>query len=170
MMALQLLYTALLLVVLVYIAIKDIKQRVIERIGLSLLLFLETGRLLISFFVQWRKSGNAGALWEDSLFPELISKGAGVLAAVVLLSLCRLCMKEGIGMGDVKLMISLAYVFGIERFFFFLTMTSFITVAVTLILLLQKKIQRKDTLPFAPFIASGAGVEILWNFIKTQIG
>lgn len=76
---------------------------------------------------------------------------AGALLIVCLI--CSLIIKNAIGMGDVKLLIVTGLFLGIEEIFN-TVMTSLILFAiVSVVLLIRKKITRKDALPYGPFLA-----------------
>lgn len=90
------------------------------------------------------------------VLPEM-RKGAalGLLCAVTLMTVCKVVMKDGVGMGDAKLIVSLGFFLGLSRFVPFIVITSLLSALSALVLLLTKKMSRKDTLAFAPFILAG---------------
>ena len=74
--------------------------------------------------------------------------------------------KEGIGLGDVKLMISVAFYLGLELFLRALFFISLISALFSLILLAVKQATKNTALPFAPFIFAGTCVATFLEVIK----
>lgn len=100
------------------------------------------------------------------LLPEffVFGKGAlsimlsGIIAAVALFLaalLCGLCLKNAIGYGDVKIMIVMGLLLGLEDIWspmFLALMASLLT---AIILLITKKKSRKDSIAFGPALVAG---------------
>lgn len=105
-----------------------------------------------------------------NLIPCVIA-GAAVLKAVVLsdiksqiigfvfaASVCALCIfftSGGLGLGDAKLMSALGALLGFSEFAEALFITCIASGIVAAFLLVSKRIEKDDTLPFAPFILVG---------------
>lgn len=94
-----------------------------------------------------------------SLFDSLIG---GVLAFVFLL-LIAIVSRGGMGIGDVKLaaMIGFMTAFPVVILALFLGIISGGVVAA--VLLITRRKQRKDTVPFGPFLCLGALIALLWG-------
>ncbi len=69
--------------------------------------------------------------------------------------------KEAMGDGDIKLLIMLGANLGIERTLLSVLFASLTGAAAGIALILLKKLNREDYIPFAPFLALGAIVSIL---------
>ena len=126
-------------------SIIDVRKRIIPN-GFPLLL-LFGGLADILYRIFWRRENP-----RECLFSALV--GIAVAAAVCLI--CRLAIKDGIGMGDVKLLLALALYQRIPLFPAMLLLSSVLALITSSILFLQKKVNRASTLPFAPFLAAGA--------------
>ena len=86
---------------------------------------------------------------------NLISEGLALIAIIVLVVVCLLLMKNSIGMGDFKLLLLMAVCQGMQG----IMMSGFLSMIVSffaaVVLLLNRKKTRKDTIPFAPCILQG---------------
>lgn len=76
--------------------------------------------------------------------------GGGVLLLIVLL------YPKGMGMGDVKLLAMIGVYAGWERIFIVLFLASLLATAVALLLIVAKKMTRKDPIPFGTFLCIAA--------------
>ena len=95
------------------------------------------------------------SVW-NTVLSELVASGALLLASV----LCALCVKNGIGFGDMKLFIVMGLLLGLEGIwgavFLALIVSFFIAVAV----LITKKKTRKDAIPFGPALVIGTYLSV----------
>tara|TARA_B100000315_G_scaffold249499_3_gene280810 strand:+ start:1724 stop:2623 length:900 start_codon:yes stop_codon:yes gene_type:complete len=96
--------------------------------------------------------------WQDSVGGLLC--GGGVLFFVVWIS-PYIFGREGMGMGDVKLLAMLGAFLGWKATLFTLLLASFSGAMVGLILLATKLITRREPIPFGPFLALG-GVMVIF--------
>ena len=96
----------------------------------------------------------------------LISSLLGTLVAVLIFVLAFLISKDGIGLGDVKLVISVAFYLGLELFLRALFFISLISALYSLILLAVKQATKKTALPFVPFILAGTCVAAFVEVVK----
>lgn len=64
--------------------------------------------------------------------------------------------KEALGLGDVKLVSAIGFWIGWQGVFLTLIFGSLIGTILSLILILTKKLERKSSIPFAPFLSLGA--------------
>ena len=94
----------------------------------------------------------------SSLIDSIIGCGTG-LALFLVIAL----LTGAMGGGDIKLMALLGFIFGI-RGVLFITVLSFVTGAAVSALLMVLKIKdRKDMIPFGPFISSAALLYIFYG-------
>lgn len=82
---------------------------------------------------------------------ELIAAGALLLAAV----LCVVCLHGAIGAGDMKLFIVMGLLLGLEAIWSTIFMSLLISFGMALYLLITKKKNKKDAIPFGPAIVLG---------------
>lgn len=87
---------------------------------------------------------------------DIKSSVSALLVTAVCLSAVRLFMKDGFGMGDVKLMLSLSWLQGLEVFIVTMEVTALVSFLFVAIMLAAKKLEKDSTLPFVPFAAIGA--------------
>lgn len=92
--------------------------------------------------------------------------GSGII--FVALYIMARVFQAGIGMGDVKLIASLGFVFGLGGVLEIMFVALFICMVAALFLMAFRKKKRKDTLPFAPFILMGYVGLVLINFILVK--
>ncbi len=105
--------------------------------------------LLLEFFTE-------RADLKVTLLSEIIAAAALLLAA----GLCRLCIKNAVGMGDIKLFVVMGLLLGLNGIWsavFLSLIASFVT---AVYLLIRKKKSRKDSIPFGPAIAAGTFVSV----------
>ena len=91
----------------------------------------------------------------------LISDAIALVFVVILCVVCRLIAKGGLGMGDVKLLMLMAIMLGTEGLCYSLFISVIFSSAIAIILLISKKKQKKDVLPFAPFILMGTIISLI---------
>jgi len=97
---------------------------------------------------------------KDALLGALV--GAGFLLIVYgLYYFVR--KKEGLGLGDVTLMLMIGAYLGWYRTFFTLILASFIGALVGITLIIAKKRDMQYALPFGTFLAPAAFVSLLWG-------
>lgn len=91
----------------------------------------------------------------------LINEGIATVGAVVICVICMLVSRGGLGMGDLKLMATMALFMGISGICYALIFSVFVAFVVSVILLITKKKNRKDVIPFAPFILAGTIISLI---------
>ena len=74
--------------------------------------------------------------------------------------------KDGIGGGDLKLLLVLGFCYELQDFLGALAVTALLSLGVGAALLLSKKIEKGATLPFAPFLAIGVMAETIVQLVK----
>ena len=142
--AISLLKTAL-LIALSYIAmVLDIKTKRIPNI---LVLIMITGWLILILPMLFYDTNNGLKLLVDSLYGLLL--GGGLFLLVYLLS------RKGLGGGDVKFMAAAGLYLGFAGTIPAILYGTVLAALTGLILILFKKIGRKDTMPLAPFLFAG---------------
>ena len=87
----------------------------------------------------------------------LISGGVMFL----LLIICRLLSKGGIGFGDIKLLTAVGLMLGLQGSFGVLLFGQLSAVLCAVVLMVMKKVTVKDSLPFGPFFYIGFTVTLL---------
>lgn len=133
------LITALLLVsMLMIILVSDINYMLIPN---KVLVFF------LPFFVIMRFIHPLGSWWSSVL---------GAVIGVVLLSLIILVSRGGMGGGDMKLFGVLGIVLGIEKVLLAFFLSCLIGAMIGMMLLLFKVIDRKQPVPFGPYIVAAA--------------
>jgi leader peptidase (prepilin peptidase) / N-methyltransferase len=110
----------------------------------------------------------AGTTVKTRLFNSLLGiiAGGGILFAVGFVG-NKLLHKETMGGGDIKLLAAVGSVFGWSKIFPILFIASLIGSIIGITLIISKKIERTGYIPFGPFIAFAAFINI---FIPNTIG
>lgn len=88
---------------------------------------------------------------------------ADIIAAAALFAaaaLCKLCIKNSIGAGDVKLFLVMGLLLGLEGIWSSIFMSLIVSFIIAVYLLLAKKKNRKDSIPFGPAIAVGTFISV----------
>lgn len=94
--------------------------------------------------------------WQEGLIKSLLGSLSGLLLMGSLLGLGFLLLrKQGVGIGDIKLMVGFGALFGYQAPFFILTAAAFIGLGVSV----WKKLSRGDMLPLGPCLCASA---LLW--------
>lgn len=86
---------------------------------------------------------------------------AGLIVAAIAFGVFKLICKDGIGMGDVKLLVLMGYYVGIYRCFLMLFTILLLAVIQITVKIITKKIKRKECISFGPYIAAGGYVALL---------
>lgn len=134
----------ILLVLLIPPTIEDIRERQIRNLYPFLIIFIKVVALIIS-----KDKGVA----IRSIVASLIS--------LAIFGFCFLISKKGIGAGDVKLLVSIAFYLEIELFLRGLLYICLCSILFALILLATKKAKLKSQFPFIPFVFVGILVSTL---------
>ncbi len=157
MIVLELMRLVLLTTLLCLTAITDIRTRLIPKELLLEMVVVEAGYLLLSCFLKTP---------EIRLYQILVPPLVGFLVAALLCLCCRLLAKDGIGGGDLKLLLALGFCYELQDFLGALAITALLSLGVGAVLLLSKKIEKGATLPFAPFLAIGVMAETILQLVK----
>lgn len=95
----------------------------------------------------------------------LINDAISLLITFILLVFMSRITKGGIGMGDIKIFCSLAFVCGIRGVFCTLLMAFSLCAVFSILLILIRRKSIKDNLPLGPFILMGYGVSVILAII-----
>lgn len=128
---------------LIPVSITDVKRRVIPN-GYPLGIAISGTALVVLKSVVNRPE------WKETVLSALL----GLLLGAGISALCRLIVKDGIGLGDVKLLMALGLYQGIRIFPQMLAISSLAALLAALVVKIRKREQ--TTLPFAPFLSAGA--------------
>ncbi|MCL2628044.1 MAG: A24 family peptidase [Oscillospiraceae bacterium] len=139
----------LIIVFAVIAAIYDIKLRIIPNL---LILFMFCTWLLIVVILFFVETDRAVALLIDAGFGLFI--GTGIFAAVYLIS------REGLGGGDVKFIAAAGLFLGLGSTIASIFFGSLLAALTGVVLILLKKITRKDKMPLAPFLLVGIVIAV----------
>ncbi|WP_080962152.1 prepilin peptidase [Chromobacterium subtsugae] len=94
----------------------------------------------------------------------VIGAMAGYLSMWLIAAAFRLCTgKEGLGIGDFKLMAALGAWLGWEALPLIITIGSISSALVGIALIVAKRTEREQTQPFGPFLIAGGIVALLWG-------
>ena len=151
--------------VLVPASLWDIKTKTISNWVPFSLLVGKIILFLLLLALWWRKKHEINGFFTSMAYDEFFTTAVGLILALLILVPCRLLVKEGLGMGDVKLLVALAVYLGATLFLRALALMSLIALLITGVLLATKRITREESLPFAPFISVGAALSCLIRII-----
>lgn len=91
-----------------------------------------------------------------TLISEIVA-AAGLFSAAML---CRVCIKNSIGFGDIKLFLIMGLFLGVNSTMNAMFLTLVISFVIAVIVLICRKKGRKDMIPFAPAILLGTVISI----------
>ena len=128
----------------------DIKERIIPNKMILVGLVFWGILLLVDIFV-------AGNNWLE----VLVFSALGGLLCGGILAVVSLIVKNALGMGDVKMFFVLGLLYGITDTYSILLFSMMIMAAVSIILLILKKVTTKTAVPMAPFVAIGFMLSII---------
>lgn len=94
-------------------------------------------------------------LYPDSIKVTLIDSAAGFGFGLLFLLVLSFITKHGIGYGDVKLFAWLGLCIGLFNTYYVLFYSVLVAAVIGVYMLLVKKAERKEMLPFAPFVYAG---------------
>lgn len=101
--------------------------------------------------------------WWNFLLGALIGGGIFYLLNLIALIILK---KEGMGFGDVKLMASLGFMFGIKNILVITLVSFFIGAIIGIIVMIVKRKEKEEYIAFGPFIVIAT---ILLMFVKSDI-
>lgn len=94
-------------------------------------------------------------LYHNTALQTLLLSAAGLLFCLVLFYILSRLTKDGISMGDVKLIAAMGWVLGISTTLFAVFFAMLICAIAAIFLLLSKKKNKNDRVPFGPFMFFG---------------
>lgn len=141
------------LVELIFIAKLDYREKIIK--NQSVLRILYFGTLFLVLRVLFYKA---------SIFGELLESILGLLFAGGLFFFAKLISKNGIGMGDVKIMFAMGFFFGLYSIIAILILTLIIMSIHNIIRLILKKVNLREEVAFAPYLLVGTVIALLLGF------
>lgn len=97
----------------------------------------------------------------DTMGVHLVSEGIAVVGAVIVCAACMILSRGSLGMGDLKLMVMMSALLGIEGICYSMFFSIFFSFVAAIIFLLTKKKGRKDSMAFAPFVLAGTVVSLI---------
>lgn len=95
------------------------------------------------------------AVWYDMLMDVIVAVIILVIALV-----CTIFVKNGIGFGDMKLMCIMALFLGRQGIWGAMFLSLLVSFVISIYLLLSKKKNRKDAIPFGPAIVAGTYLSV----------
>ena len=137
---------------LVLLAFVDCKKKVIPN---KILLVMLGARLIFT--------GVECILYNELIYSVLTSAFLGLAAGSGIFLTASFIVKNSLGMGDVKLMGIIGFYTGISDLFSCMLLSLIISLAAGCALILAKKITSKDFIPFAPFLALGTVLTLLFK-------
>lgn len=138
---------------LIFIAKLDYKEKIIK--NQSVLRILYFGILFLVLRVIFYKTPIFGEVFEAIL---------GLLFAGGLFFFAKLISKNSIGMGDVKIMLSMGFFFGLYSIIAVLILTLIIMSMHNIIRLILKKANLREEVAFAPYLLVGTAMALLLGF------
>jgi len=103
-----------------------------------------------------------GTGWKDRIFSSAAGAAAGALLILFIMVIGKIIFKkEAMGSGDLKLLAAIGAFEGPQKTFTTLVLAAVFGSIVGLALIFNKKIDRKDYMPFGPFLALGAFMNIV---------
>ena len=143
-------FTFIILILIAAAAVKDVKDRQIpDTINILIVII---GVIKIICLAEMRKTSVVG-----------------FICATILMSVCKLVMKDGLGAGDVKLISALGFFLGINRFIPFMVITSLVSASVAAVMVILKKMKKNDCLPFAPLVLVGYILNMIFLYFGGRI-
>lgn len=129
----------------------DLKSYIIPN---QIIVFGLAARAVLLFFELIY--ANEGLL--QSVIEQLISAVALTIGGVI----CSFIMKNGFGMGDVKLFALVGLFFGATGSFTIIFMSLLVSFFFSVFMLVTKRKEKKDVIPFAPCVLLGSWVAIIF--------
>ena len=97
----------------------------------------------------------------------------GVIALLIFLAIggitYLILKKEGMGGGDIKLVFVIGLFLGLKNFVQVFIVSFFVAAVVSVFLLISRIKNRKDYIPFGPFLCIGTYVTMLFPALKTAL-
>lgn len=94
------------------------------------------------------------------VWPSLISEGIASVALLLAAVLCAVCVKNGIGFGDMKLFVIMGLMLGLEGIWGAIFLALVVSFFIAAFVLISKKKTRKDAIPFGPALVIGTYLSV----------
>lgn len=91
----------------------------------------------------------------ENFLAALVTSGVGACVCLVLFYILGRLTKDGIGMGDIKLITALGWIMGLGSTIFVVLSAMILCSLFAVVLLLGKKKNKNDSVPFGPFLFFG---------------
>ncbi len=138
--------------VLVLLAYIDYKQKIIPNKILKLMIALRLIFLIVELI-----------LYKNMIYSIILSAFLGLIAGGGVFLLVAFILKNSIGMGDIKLVAVIGFYVGIGDLFSCVIWSLLISLISGVALILAKKINSKDMIPFAPFLMFGTILSLVFR-------
>lgn len=140
----------IMLIILVPVAAIDYKKKIIENKVILISLGIRVIMLIAEFILDSRQA-----------VINLKSMGLGFVLVLLMAIIGIFIIKNGFGMGDIKLMFIMILYLGFASSFSAIFMSLVLSMIASIYLLVKKEKSKKDTIPFAPFILLGTYVSVI---------
>lgn len=140
----------IMLIILVPVAAIDYKKKIIENKVILISLGIRVIMLIAEFILDSRQA-----------VINLKSMGLGFVLVLLMSIIGIFIIKNGFGMGDIKLMFIMILYLGFASSFSAIFMSLVLSMIASIYLLVKKEKSKKDTIPFAPFILLGTYVSVI---------
>lgn len=140
----------IMLIILVPVAAIDYKKKIIENKVILISLGIRVIMLIAEFILDSRQA-----------VINLKSMGLGFVLVLLMAIIGIFIIKNGFGMGDIKLMFIMILYLGFASSFSAIFMSLVLSMITSIYLLVKKEKSKKDTIPFAPFILLGTYVSVI---------
>ena len=147
---LELFFYAIIFSLLIIITIIDLQHMIIPDILVILILVASIIYKILSFL-----------LYNNPLY--LLNSIGGLVLSGLLFTLIIVLSKGGMGGGDVTLIASLGFILGIKKIFLTIFLSFILGAIISIFLLITKIKNRKDPIPFGPFIVLGFSIVVFWG-------
>lgn len=135
---------------LLIIAYIDFKQKIIPN---KLLLIMLCFRTLL-FLAEY-------VLYGEMVLSSFVISIISMLIGGLIFLICGFIIKNSIGMGDVKLMATVGFCMDISTLFSCMLSSLILASIVGIVMIILKKLNSKDAIPFAPYMATGTIITLL---------
>lgn len=138
------------LIILVPVAAIDYKQKIIENKVILISLGIRIVMLAAEFILDSRQAVS-----------NIKSMGLGFILVFLMAIIGIFIVKNGFGMGDIKLMFIMILYLGFTSAFSAIFMSLLMSMITSIYLLIKKEKSKKDTIPFAPFVLLGTYLSVI---------
>ena len=158
--------------VLIIMFFTDLKTKTIPNELVVAGLLGSIGVFIYNIFVPMEMYAGAGSGWWQPLLGVL--PGSGILFLISVLGTLIFKNNNVMGMGDVKIFAPIGIFLGWKMCILALIISMFLGGITSLLLIVLKKMNRKDTIPFGPFIAVATFIVIvygekIWNWYFSKL-